>query len=786
MVKFSKPPLYIREMAVYPFSQEIVEALTFKSKFGEEICLAKVVQDKVYVPVGCAPESKNDYRVTKIPFALDCKIIPRNEDQAQAINTSIALLKQGTNHILEAPTGWGKCLKKGTPILMYDGSLKPVEAVVEGDKLMGVDSNPRTAYGITVGRSRMYRITPLNGDPWVCNDAHILSLKMTGDPKFGGYKKGDIVNLPVSEYLNKSKTFKHVTKLWKVGVDFPTQTLIGIDPYHVGMLLGDGGLTNSRVGFTTTDSVMEAEFYNLCHQFHVSVARTMTGPRLNVTQLFAVGGGAGVRHGLAHHLQRLGLLNTHSGNKFIPDNYKVASREHRLQLIAGLLDTDGSLKAGNVFDYVSKSETLARDFTFVCRSLGFKVTISECGKTCGNTGVTGTYWRCCLSGDTHVIPTKLAHKKAIPRLQKKDPLVCGFTVEELPEDDYYGFAVDQDHLFILGDFTVTHNTAAGIGIALELKQPTLILVTKSDLIDGWRKTLLGLAKIPSHRIGHVQAAVCDWKGKDFVIGMIHSVIRDGKYPPEFYDHFGLVIWDETHRVGAEFFMKSCEMFPARLRLGLSATPDRSDGKMPSVFAHIGPVMSRGNNVPMNPKILVVKTGWHIPKVDADGKPIFWSAGKMASVSKQMGLSKSRNSIIIEFVKSAHKSGRSTVIMSDLLEGHLSILYKLLIDAGIPAKDIGYYVGGMKKPELDIAKVKPIVLATYAMCSEGTDVPQWDTLVMATPRANVKQIIGRVMRVLFGKKEPVVLDLVDQASVYHGYHRKRLTQYFEVNATIVQM
>jgi superfamily II DNA or RNA helicase len=111
---------------------------------------------------------------------------------------------------------------------------------------------------------------------------------------------------------------------------------------------------------------------------------------------------------------------------------------------------------------------------------------------------------------------------------------------------------------------------------------------------------------------------------------------------------------------------------------------------------------------------------------------------------------------------------------------------MLTSKGIAGNEIGYYVGGMTKMELGLSKVKPLILGTYKMCSTGTDVPAWDSLVMATPRADIKQPVGRVLRALDGKKKPVILDLVDYDSIFQNFHLSRIRQYYELGSEIVKV
>jgi hypothetical protein len=93
-----------------------------------------------------------------------------------------------------------KCLGMDTPILMYDGSVKMVQDVVVGDRLMGDDSTPRTVLSLARGREELYRIKASRGSSWVCNKSHILSLKAS---RFRSLKacKGQVINIPLTESI---------------------------------------------------------------------------------------------------------------------------------------------------------------------------------------------------------------------------------------------------------------------------------------------------------------------------------------------------------------------------------------------------------------------------------------------------------------------------------------------------------------------------------------------------------------------------------------------------------
>lgn len=334
-------------------------------------------------------------------------------------------------------------------------------------------------------------------------------------------------------------------------------------------------------------------------------------------------------------------------------------------------------------------------------------------------------------------------------------------------------------------------TIGGTAIACGMGQKTLIVVTKNDLKQNWVEAI----KLAGwgNSIGLAQGQVQDWKGKQFVIGMVQSLIRPDKYPPEFFRYFGMVIFDEVHRMAAECFVEACRLFSAKYRLGLSATPKRSDGKENLLKWHIGPTLVKGDVIPMSPKVLVKKTGWWIPKrrvwnqfagiyEEAD---IPHSPGRMMLVTKAMAKDARRNAIIVDFVRQSYASGRITVVMSDLIEDHLNLLFPL-IAKHVPAQEIDFYIGGKSAVELKIAATKRVILSTYAMTAEGTDYPDWDTLVPATPRANIKQAAGRVLRKKPGKKQPVILDLVDANPIFQGFFLSREKQYYSVKGEIVRM
>lgn len=351
-------------------------------------------------------------------------------------------------------------------------------------------------------------------------------------------------------------------------------------------------------------------------------------------------------------------------------------------------------------------------------------------------------------------------------------------------------AQSRDH--IIQATTGFGKTYCGLNIASQVARTTLIVVTKEDLMDQWRKAILQHTDTKEDEIGMIQQDVCDYKGKKFVLGMVHSLAKD-KYPQVIKNYFGLVIFDEVHRMAAETFSESCSMFHAKHRVGLSATPVRPDGKDFVFVAHIGKVLVSTSLLTNPPKVIFQKTEFKIPMVTRrvggvfKKVPIPHEPGRMMGLYKVMAQDDKRNRMIVQFVKRAYDKGRNIIVFSELKGGHLEPLYWKTVMAGVPKEDMGFYVGGMTEAERERSKKKRVLFATYAMTAEATDIPWLDTAVLATPRSNIVQAVGRILRVWPDKKQPIVYDLVDQHSkILMLYVSKRRTEYHRMKANILSL
>jgi len=360
--------------------------------------------------------------------------------------------------ILAARPGMGKCLGKGTKVLMFDGTLKRVEELKTGDLLMGNDSRPRTILSTTQGREMMYWVRQNKGIDYRVNESHILSLKRSRTA--WRHQNGDVLNISVKEYLAKSPKFKTNYKGYKTAIEFPDAPL-PVQPYFLGLWLGDGNTDSSSISTTDEAVVTYLESY----ADHLGLQLKTKKQAANKCPMYRIANER--QHALSYSLhgmlRQLGVL----GNRHIPQAYLSNSSAKRLELLAGLMDSDGHyLPQSNGFEITQKNEALARQIKLLCDSLGFRTSIRAKKASIASIGFQSIVWRLRIYGDLEKVPVRVARKQPNPWRAKVNWQVTGIRVEADKVDDYYGFELDGNGLFLLEDMTVTHNTSMVLATAL--------------------------------------------------------------------------------------------------------------------------------------------------------------------------------------------------------------------------------------------------------------------------------------------------------------------------------
>lgn len=388
------------------------------------------VEDFIDTDIGILLSEQADDNGLKLPTML--------------LSTHIKGLLGGDLVAIAARPDKGKCLALGTLVRMHPEGVKKVEDVQVGDTLMGPDGLPRTVLGTTTGVDLMYEVRYPWGESYTVNSEHILSLKRSkADAK---HPYGTVLNVPVHEYVKWTDSCKARYKGWKAGVEYSPKVQ-QMPPYLLGLWIGDG--TATKPSITTVDQ----EILDAFTEEYGEYSRCWNG----ITYDF-------YRTRMLQDLRKYNLL----GNKHIPEDYLLGSRQQRLELLAGIIDSDGH--AGDVYEVVTKSEELGKQYVELVRSLGFHATIKATMKrTTNSTTQASLYWRVRIGAEAFgEVPVRLKRKLGNTRDRKRKGLQFGIEVIPKGVGEYAGFGLDGDHLFLLGDFTVTHNTSLLAAICTHL------------------------------------------------------------------------------------------------------------------------------------------------------------------------------------------------------------------------------------------------------------------------------------------------------------------------------
>jgi superfamily II DNA or RNA helicase len=316
-------------------------------------------------------------------------------------------------------------------------------------------------------------------------------------------------------------------------------------------------------------------------------------------------------------------------------------------------------------------------------------------------------------------------------------------------------------------------TVCALYIASVLRVKTLIVVHNTFLKDQWEERIKSF--LPSARIGRIQGEITDVAEKDIIIAMIQSISMK-EYPKEVFAGIGLTIVDECHHIASEVFVRAFPKITAKHMLGLSATPDRKDGLMYVIEWFLGPILFKSDNADKEDSAVRVEVFNHEPDDVHFNTVVYNSQGVMSSANMINKLAEfaPRTKLIASILEDILVDGRQILVMSDRVQHCKDILEALSPSLQEQACIIAQSVPAPKRAEW--CSTKKILIATYSMCKEGFDVSTLNTLVMATPRPDIDQIVGRILRTEKEKRtiHPLIVDIVD--STFRRQFQQRLTLY----------
>ena len=318
-------------------------------------------------------------------------------------------------------------------------------------------------------------------------------------------------------------------------------------------------------------------------------------------------------------------------------------------------------------------------------------------------------------------------------------------------------------------------TVCAIYIACQLGVKTLWITHKTNLMEQTKERF---ETFTNETVGTIQQNTID-TNHPFVMGMLQSIsMRD--YPPELFQQFGLVIFDEAHHVPSQVFSRCLWKVTSRYTLGLSATLERKDKLTDIAKISIGPILATVETQLKIPIVRRVRAQYDednlkIEHLNKAGKP------DTAKLLNDTINDAKRNSIIIKEVESAYNEGRSILVLSDRV-AHCEELYGR-IRYNIPSREegeehVGLYIGSRKKEQLALANYCPIIVATYNMCAEGYDNSNINTVVLSTSKRDIRQAAGRVLGLRSGGGfRPLIIDIADSwgAALNQAYARSRWYQ-----------
>jgi hypothetical protein len=544
-----------------------------------------------------------------IQIKVDANPLPHQEKAFIQIKHA---MKTGGG-VLSLPCGWGKCLGRDTPLIRLDGTIVLVQDIRPGDLLMGDDNEPRTVLNTCQGTETLYRIIPKYGKPYIVNESHILSLRvdqtvLSQKQLFDLESYYDIskpIDMPLRDYLKLSDSYQNALQGYHVGIEYPFQNII-YEPYEFGRNLG-------------------------LHSIDIHTVSDKIPSKL------------------------IKLIEESMRFFKIPIEYLINTKQNRLELLAGILDSCGRSNQTVYQIHFNSNRELLEDLIYLIRSLGLGM----------ETKYQDGFFDISIWG--YQIPTKYVLNPRDLRKSLLEPL----EISKMGIGDYYGFTLDGNGRFLLSDFQVSHNTFLAIKTAAHMGKKTLVVVNKEFLMDQWVESI---EKFSNARVGIIQQNKVQVEDRDIVVAMLHSLCMKN-YPVSVFDQFGFVAIDECHHIASEMFSRALPKIAAKKMLGLSATPDRKDGLSKVFYHYLGDLFHREKRTGSN---LVIVKKFIIDSENPAYETLLLSTGTKNTSGMITNISQfdERNQMLLLILKKLFKQGRKILVLS-ARRGHLEELQKLL-------------------------------------------------------------------------------------------------------------
>ena len=328
-------------------------------------------------------------------------------------------------------------------------------------------------------------------------------------------------------------------------------------------------------------------------------------------------------------------------------------------------------------------------------------------------------------------------------------------------------------------------TVLGLKILEILQKKAIIFVQKTFLKNQWIERIQQF--LPGAKVGCIQGQIIDIEDKDIVIAMVQSISMKA-YPESLFDDFGLSIYDEVHHMSSEVFSNCLKKCNTIFSLGLSATMNRKDGLTNVFKMYLGEICyknkedkdKRANNVLVKAIDYRIEDDDEYNEIERDYRGNI----KYSTMISKISNCDFRNDFIINVIENELKiNNNQQIILLSHTKKMLNYLYNAIKTKATFETSIGYYIGGMKEADLKSSESKQIILATYAMAAEALDIKSLTTLILATPKSDIIQAVGRIMRQEHSK--PLIIDIIDTHDPFQNQFLKRKSFYNEKSYKIIR-
>jgi superfamily II DNA or RNA helicase len=327
-------------------------------------------------------------------------------------------------------------------------------------------------------------------------------------------------------------------------------------------------------------------------------------------------------------------------------------------------------------------------------------------------------------------------------------------------------------------FCAWGKTSASLYIISKLKRKTLVIVHKEFLMNQWIERIQQF--LPEAKIGKIQGPIIDVDNKDIVLCMLQSLISK-EYPQSLFNEFGFTIIDEVHHISSQSFSNSLFKVVTKYMLGLSATMERKDGTSNVFKMFLGDIIYKSKRE--EERNVIVRAIDYFVDDDEFNKVItdFRGNPQYSTMITKLCEYNHRSEFILKILVDLLNENPNQQIM---ILAHNKNLLKYLHDAIIHRNiaTTGYYIGGMKEKQLKNTELKKVIIATYSMAAEGLDIKTLTTLIMATPKTDIEQSVGRILREKHNN--PIVIDIIDSHILFKNQWKKRKSFYKKQNYKII--